>query len=164
MGHVCSTGYANALRAIGQDLEMRDIKTLDLTIMGTQYVVKCGYQTPPSPMPVTLYYSPEDVERLDQEAREKRRDTASPGDFLTLSHILRAIGGYVEKKNARLLRVSNNDSAGNDSLFRVEYETAEGDHVVDDRSGSAIYEICVHMYKQRGKLPDHYSKYARWRR
>ena len=40
---------------------------------------------------------------------------------------------------------------GADIVFRIEYETREGERVVDDRSGSAIYDLCVNMYKRRGK-------------
>ena len=68
------------------------------------------------------------------------------------SHTLRAIGGYVDQKKARLMRVSNNDCPGADVVFRIEYETRERERVVDDRSGSAIYDLCVNMYKRRGKL------------
>jgi hypothetical protein len=31
----------------------------------------------------------------------------------------------------------------------VEYVTREGDHVVDDRPGSAIFDMCVLMVQKR---------------
>jgi hypothetical protein len=50
------------------------------------------------------------------------------------------------------LRVTNNDGGSKDSLIRVEYLTRDGEHVIDDRAGSAIYDMCVQMYKQRGRM------------
>ncbi len=44
------------------------------------------------------------------------------------------------------------NSKAKDTLFVVEYITRDGDLVVDDRAGAAIYDMCVQMYKQRGKL------------
>ena len=37
-------------------------------------------------------------------------------------------------------------------MFRIEYETRERERLVEDRSGSVIYDLCVNMYKRRGKL------------
>ncbi len=162
--HMAVINYSKALRAIGQDLEIRDIKSLDLRYRDNNYIVQCGYQPPPSPIPVTLHYSSEDVDRLDREGQQKRR--ASPGgtELLTLSHLLKGIGGYLEKRKARLLRISNNDSRGSAGVFTIEYETAGGERVVEERSVSSIYDLCVNMYRQREKNPSAADKYRRWRR
>jgi hypothetical protein len=66
-----------------------------------------------------------------------------------LSQSLRAIGTYVDRKGARLLSVSNNTSTG--TVVTIEYETAQGARVIDDRTGSAIYDMCVSFYKLRGR-------------
>ena len=108
-----------------------------------------GYQDPPAATPVTLYYTARDIEELKPQGAEKRGQPSKQGDFFTLSHTLRAIGGYVDQKKARLMRLSNNDCPGADVVFRIEYETRERERVVDDRSGSAIYDLCVNMYKRR---------------
>ena len=63
--------------------------------------------------------------------------------------MLRAIGDYLDKYSSNLIRISNNDIGIEDSLFRVEYVTREGDHVVDDRPGSAIFDMCVLMVQKR---------------
>jgi hypothetical protein len=34
----------------------------------------------------------------------------------------------------------------------IEYETAQGERVVDDRTASAIYDMCVRVYKRRERL------------
>ena len=154
-----AVSYSEILRVIGQDLEARAIKAFDIRDEGERILVLCGYQVPPAATPVTLNYTPRDIEELKPQGAEKRGQPSKPADFFTLSQTLRAIGGYVDEKKARLLRLSNNDCPGADVVFRIEYETQEGERLVDDRSGSAIYDLCVNMYKRRGK-----SARSIWRR
>ena len=144
--------YSEILRVIGQDLEIRGIKAFDIRDEGERILVQCGYQVPPAATPVTLYYTPRDIEELKPQGEEKRGQPLKPEDFFTLSQTLRAIGGYVDQKKARFLRLSNNDCPGADVVFRIEYETRERERLVEDRSGSGIYDLCVNMYKRRGKL------------
>jgi hypothetical protein len=144
--------WSKALRAIGQDLEARGIKTFVIRSEADLYVVEAGYQSPPAPTPVTLYYTLDDIEQLDREGREGDKCNSSVKDFLSLSQSLRAIGTYVDRKGARLVCVSNNAlTAGTMSVVKIEYETAQGERVVDDRTGSAIYDMCVSFYKLRGR-------------
>ncbi|HET8564774.1 MAG TPA: hypothetical protein VFM35_12945, partial [Candidatus Binatia bacterium] len=89
-----------ALRAIGQDLERRDIKAFDIRCERDAYIVQAGYQVPPAPMPVTVHYSVDDLENLNQEGNEKRDRASGTMEFLSLSLILRAIGAHVERKKA----------------------------------------------------------------
>src|SRR6516164_5436543 len=88
---VCS----KALRAIGKDLEARGIKIFVIRCEADLYVVEAGYQSPPAPTPVTLHYTLDDIEQLDQEGREQSDHDSGVEDFLRLSQILRAIGSYV---------------------------------------------------------------------
>jgi hypothetical protein len=148
---VPAESYSEILRVIGQDLEIRGIKAFDIRDEGERVFVQCGYQAPPAATPVTLYYSARDIEELKPQGAENRGQPSKAEDFFTLSQTLRAIGGYVDQKKARLIRLSNNDCPGADAVFRIEYETRERERVVDDRSGSAIYDLCVNMYKRRGK-------------
>lgn len=144
--------YSEILRVIGQDLETRGIKAFDIRDDGDRILVRCGYQVPPAETPVTLSYSQREIEELRPQSEEKRGQSSKPEDFFTLSQTLRAIGGYVDQKKARFLRLSNNDCPNADVVFRIEYETQDRERVVDDRSGSAIYDLCVTMYKRRGKV------------
>lgn len=144
--------YSEILRVIGQDLEIRGLKAFDIRDEGDRICVQCGYQVPPAATPVTLYYTPRDIEELKPQGAEKRGQSSKPEDFFTISQTLRAIGGYVDQKKARFLRLSNNDCAGADVVFRIEYETRERERLVEDRSGSGIYDLCVNMYKRRRKL------------
>jgi len=151
-GNVAAAQYATALRCIGQDLERRGLKTFDIRFDGNEYVALCGYQDPPSPTPVTIQYTAEDLRELDSTASDKRGALLALNDFLNQVQIFRTIGGYLDKNEARLVRLTNNDAKGKDSLFVVEYITRDGERVIDDRAGSAIYDMCVTMYKQRGKM------------
>lgn len=143
--------WSVALRAIGQDLEARGIKTFSIRCEADLYVVEAGYQSPPAPTPVTLYYTLDDIGQLDREGRERDNCNSSVKDFLSLSQSLRAIGTYVDRKGALLLSVSNNASTGTMPVVTIEYETAQGERVIDDRTGSAIYDMCVSFYKLRGR-------------
>jgi hypothetical protein len=153
--------YSTALRCIGQDLEIRGLKTFDIRADGDEYAVLAGYQEPPAPTPVAIRYSLPDIIDLDTCGEEHRGQTPAAKEFLNFVQVLRTIGGYLDKNEARLIRVSNNEAPAKDSTLRVEYETREGQRVIDDRAGSAIYDLCVTMYKQRGRGG---ARYARRRR
>jgi hypothetical protein len=154
--------YSKILRAIGQDLEARGLKTFDIKSEGRLYVVACGYQEPPSDTPVSLHYTSEDIDELDRAGRAKRGKVSPPNDFVTLVQIFRAVGGYLDKNKCRLISISNSNLASKELVLRFEYDTADGERIIDERTGSAVYDMCVSMYKQRGKdAPD---RYASWRR
>lgn len=143
--------YATVLRCIGQDLESRALKTFDLVADGDKCIVECGYQPPPAETPVTLHYTVADIEELDRAGAEKRGDSAATMEFLSLPQIFRAIGAVLDRNEDQLIRISNNLASGQESTFRIEYETRDGERVVDDRPVSAVYDMCVSMYKKRGK-------------
>jgi hypothetical protein len=156
--------YSKSLRAIGQDLESRGLKTFVLKAEAHLYVVECGYQEPPSPTPVTLHYTLQDIEELDRSGRARRGGNPGSREFVNLVQIFRAVGGYLDKNKCRLTTLSNNGLPSGELLLRVDYENADGERIVDDRSGTAIYDLCVSMYKQRGKDLDTADRYAYWRR
>ena len=144
--------YATALRCIGQDLERRGLKCFDVRCEGKNYTAQCGYQDPPAPTPVTIYYRPADIVELDRSGEEKRNQVSPSKDFLNQAQIFRTIGGFLDKNEAKLIRLANNQPGAKDTTLVVEYINRDREHVVDDRAGSAIYDLCVAMYKQRGKL------------
>jgi hypothetical protein len=129
-----SVNYSTALRCIGQDLESRGLRTLDIISDNAGYILE-----------------------LDRTGQEQRGTSLATKEFVTLVQILRAIGGYLDKNQARLIRISNSEAPGSTPAFSVEYETKEGERIVDDRDGTAIYDMCVSMYKQRRKV-DHSAK------
>jgi hypothetical protein len=158
------SSYSKALRSIGQDLEVRGIKTFDLKPEGDLYVVACGYQDPPSETPLSLHYTLRDIEEIDRAGQVRRGKATPPKDFVNLVQIFRAVGGYLDKNKCRLIALSNNNAPSKELLLRVEYDTADGQRLVDDRTGSAIYDLCVSMYKQRGKFAHRADRFAYWRR
>ena len=152
---------SDALRNIGHDLELRGIKTFFIRCDADLFVVEAGYQSPPAATPVTLHYASIDLEHLKRKARERNDHVSGIKDFLCLSQILRAVGTYVTLKQARLLSVSNNSSTETMPIVKIEYETGQGDRVVDALTGSAIYELCVSVYKLRGSNKNiRYSRFS----
>jgi hypothetical protein len=159
-----STKYATALRCIGEDLERRGLKSFDIRSEGNEYVARCGYQDPPSPTPVTIQYTFKDIQELDRAGEGKRGEPSASTEFLNHVQIFRTIGGYLDKNEGHLVRLTNNEVNGKDFLFKVEYVTQDGERVIDDREGAAIYDMCVRMYKQRGKLTGTGRRLSRSRR
>ena len=154
---------AVALRSIAQDLERRNLKTFDIRAIRNEYIVEGGYQEPPAPTPVTVHYTAKDIDELDEAGETKRGETAAAKEFLNQVQIFRTIGGYLDKNEARLIRITNNDGHGKDANFKIEYVTREGEHIVEDRAGSTLYDMCVAMYKQRGRLTGTGGRRSRWR-
>lgn len=155
---------ARALRVIGQDLEARGLKTFDIRRYRDRYEARCGYQAPPAPTPVTIEYSLRDIEEMEERGHDKRQEGAAAMDLLSLSQMLRAFGGYLDGKNIMVLRIWNSESTGPEVVFKVEGESERGERVCDERPASAIYDMGVTMYKQRGKLTGAAQRYAQWRR
>lgn len=144
--------FATALRCIGQDLERRSLKTFDIRFDGREFVALCGYQEPPAATPVEITYRHSDIEELERAGDEKRGQVAPPRDFLNQPQLFRTIGGFLDKNEAQLVRLANNDRRAKEATFVVEYISRDGEHVVDDHAGAVIYDMCVAMYKQRGKF------------
>jgi hypothetical protein len=151
------------LRIIGQDLESRDIKAFIISREGNRFDVQGSYQKPPTETPISLEYGFREIDELDLERGQKREELHPSTDFFTIAQTLRAIGGYVDKKGGRLLRLSNNDQNVGETSYTIEYESADGSHVVEARNGSAIYDMCVTMYKLRGKAREPGALFRRGR-
>ena len=155
--------YAAALRCIGQDLERRGLKSFDIRFEDNEYVADCGYQEPPAPLPVSIKYTSADIAELDRIGESRRGGTLPAAEFINQAQIFRTVGSYLDRTEARLVRVTNNDGTSQESLMKVEYVTRDGEHVLDDRAGSAIYDMCVQMYKQRGRMAGSEKRRLRYR-
>jgi len=155
--------FAMALRCIGQDLERRGIKCFDIRFEANEYLALCGYQEPPADTPVTIRYRAVDLADIDDAGAEKQGQTAPPKEFLNLVQILRTVGGFLDKNEARLVRLTNNESAATEPSVKIEYISRDGESVLADRTGSALYDMCVAMYKQRGRLTGTEGRFSRWR-
>ena len=153
---------SEALRIIGEDLDLRGIRTFLIRCEADLFVVDGGYQSPPAATPVTLHYASNDIEQLDRKARERNDHLSSVKDLLSLSQILWAVATYVIGKGGRLLNVSNNASTERMPAVTIEYETAQRDRAVDALTGSAIYELCLSVYKLRGTSTVKSNRYTRF--
>ncbi len=147
-----AVNYSITLRCIGQDLQRRGLNSFDLRMEGDDFIAVCGGQELPASAPQTVRYTPTDIETGHRQG-EQQRGKASNKEFLHQAQMLRAIGEYLDKYGSTLIRITNNDVELEGSLYRVEYLTREGEHVIDDRPGSAIFDMCVLMYQKRGKIP-----------
>jgi len=143
---------SNLLRSLGQDLLRRQLKSFDIRMEGDRFVVLGGEQAPPIPPSTTLSYTPAEIRELDAQGPERRGAPASSEDFFNLVQILRTVGGYLDKLEARFIRFTNALSQGIEPLYRLEYETADGEGKVEEHSSATLYDICVAMYKRRGRL------------
>jgi hypothetical protein len=130
--------YAKALRAIGQNLEELGLKVFGIKSEGNDYVIS---------EPIGLRYTPADIDRLDREGQAKRSDPSGMPDFRSLSQLLRAVGDYLEHKDARLLGVSR--QAGVVPLVAIEYKTEQRQLKEEEYLSSDLYDFCLRMYKQR---------------
>ena len=156
--------YSIALRCIAQDLDRRGLKSFDIRVEGETLCVYGGYQEPPASTPVSVEYSVQDIEEIDRSGEDRRGQPFGKQEFINQTQVFRAIGAYLDRNEARLVRLTNNHEKPKESLFTIEYITKDGDRTVDDRAGAAIYDLCVQMYKQRGKLTGTDGRRSRWRR
>jgi hypothetical protein len=152
--------YSIALRCIGEDLQRQGIKAFDIMRDGDLYIVLCGHQQPPATMPATIRYTSAEIAVLDRHG-EERRGKKTNNEFLNQAQMLRAIGDHLDKYDSNLIRVTNNSVDLEEYLFRVEYITREGEHVVDDRPGSAIFDMCILMYQKRSRISRAYGRSTR---
>ena len=156
--------YSIALRCLAQDLERRGLKCFDIRVHGEIFTVDGGYQDPPSSTPVSIEYTRRELDEMDQQGETRRGQPFQGQEFINQGQVFRTIGAFLDKNEARLVRLTNNHDKKKDTLFIVEYLTRDGERVVDDRAGAAIYDMCVQMYKQRGKLTGTEGRRSRWRR
>jgi hypothetical protein len=149
---VSGNSVAEKLRIVGRDLDLRGIRTFIVRCDRDLFVVKAGYQSPPAVMPVTVHYGCSDIDRL-----------LTVRDFSNLSEILSAVGSYVSAKQGRLISVSNTASTPAIPIVIVQYASFGSDAVVEIFKGSAIYELCVSVYKARStSISNRLTRYTRF--
>lgn len=147
-----------ALRSIGEDLELRGIRTFLIRFEGDLFVVEGGYQSPPAATPVSLHYSQKDITELDRKSRERSVCLFATRSFIYLPEILLSLENYVHEKGGRLLSVSNIASTETTPVIDIEFETLQRDRVFDRFMMPAIYALCVRDHKRRGKRQDSNDK------
>jgi hypothetical protein len=167
------TSYARELRAVGQALEARHIVSLDLELTGGLYVVR-GKVTASdyaqsslsafvqdfisgvgsvftgasrrSLYEIDLSYNPQDVETLDLQGREHRRNADQNPDPYALAQKLRGVGSFLDYRPETILTGISVE----DRWVTVRYKTAEG-HIEQAKQDVAyFYNYWVKMYLRRG--------------
>ena len=99
--------FSNTLRCIGQDLSRRDFKIFDICSEGDRYLVRGGYTAPTATFPVAIHYTAADIKQLDSASPEKREKLPPPENLVNLAQALRTFGRYLDKIEARLIRLTN---------------------------------------------------------
>ena len=184
------TSYARELRAVGQALEARHVVSLDLELKGGLYVVR-GKVTASdyaqsslsafvqdfisgvgsvftgasrrSLYEIDLSYNPHDVEKLDSQGREHRRNAAQNPDPYGLAQKLRGVGSFLDyRPETTLTGISVEDR-----WVTVRYKTAEGRIEQAKQDVAYFYNYWVKMYLRRGlrqnlTLPDNPTLLVDW--
>jgi len=87
----------------------------------------------------------EDVEHIELESRQLRRDSSQTPDTYSISQLLRVVGMIVDQKLARLISLTKDDQ-----LIIVEYLLANGQKTTMEYTLPVLYDFWVRMYKKRG--------------
>ena len=162
--------YAKVLRAIGNDLENLRVEAFEATCEGANYIVRVecqrhekrqtkdllkkkaleillqifpGRYPAESPVAFQRIYTPDDIERLQDEGRSRRRNART--DPESLLQILRAIGFYIDDlEGARLLQIARRGP-----LVTIRYETASGASITEEFTPASLYGLFLQMCVQR---------------
>ena len=153
---------SKALGTIGQDLDLRGLKTFSVKCDDGLFVVDAGYQSPPAFTPVTLHYCRKDIEQLERKAEERCDYLSASRKFIYLSEMLSAIGTYVADKTGQLLTLSNIASTETTAVIDIEYETIQGDRMVEHLTAADVYALCIQSYKRRQRQATNDIRFTRF--
>jgi hypothetical protein len=141
--------YGQALRAIGQDLEGHGALVYDISVKQSEYRVQCDCDLPPPGNLLSLRYTSRILEQIDFMGKLKRTGVFCVNRPEALPGTLRSLGGYVDWKNGRLLRVANYELLGPEIAYRVEFALPDGSQVENTLSKPALDEITNSLRQQR---------------
>jgi hypothetical protein len=152
--------YHHDLRVIGQSLEAQSINVFELKCEMGRYLVNGTPEKPTSLMgrlrqwrshgrkndARTMSYGAQEIEGLENLGRTRRSKPGGLPDFYNLSNLLRTVGGYLEAKNAELLRIQK-------QLLTVTllYQNDGGHPHVEDRTIASFYEIFIGEHGKRAR-------------
>jgi hypothetical protein len=145
--------YSHILRCIGMSLEATELKAVELKCHGDIFIVQGWHRGPFSSVDFEKHYTLEEIAKLDREGRERRKHLPGLPNLLSLSHVLRLAGSYVDRMKGRLVRVSWQDQSDKIQSITVQYEPLQPDrHEQSEHQVCTIDEICLHVYKQRKRI------------
>jgi hypothetical protein len=92
---------------------------------------------------VELRYTPEQLSHMDDEGRSKRGNFGSP-DAHSASQIVRAVGAFVDQKQAGLISIRKDEEK-----IEIKYESPVKGTLTEDFTVATLYEYWVRMYLKR---------------
>jgi hypothetical protein len=160
-----TVSYEITLRAIGQALEALLVESFELVVDGDNFVVYGGPEASFSKKrpaaanrrfqlfgrsqkkiasPRQFYISgmqlwQSDVKQFDDQGKELRISVERCPDTGRLSHALRMLGAHIDKSKMTLLRIERDKG-----VFAV-----AGDRLKEVFTQANLYDLWVHLYKQR---------------
>ena len=146
--------YKQTLRAIGQALEAQRPIAFNIKSNGENYLVR-GVPEKLNPLKALFRrnhgigqasYTPQDIDRLERQGRAKRNAPRGMPDFHSLSNILRTLGAYLDRKDARLLEVYKRGRS-----MMILYQNSEGHPEIEERTISSIHYLSMQMFQGRKK-------------
>jgi hypothetical protein len=166
--------HARILRTIGHALESHRVVTCNLTVDDHTYTIK-GTALPSedrprglfrsvrklfvkasaSPRPdfitnrIELRYSLENIRAMDAKIRDRRSASPEIPDPLSMSQLLRVIGGFMDKRaDEELLGVSIDDRWVTITHVSRDHRLLKTSHDIE-----YFYDLWVKMYLQRSNRP-----------
>ena len=88
--------------------------------------------------------TPQDIDRLENEGRSRRRNPNLTPDIHSISQVLRVVGALVDHKNGKLLTVTKDDEK-----VTFEYELVSGKKVLEELGVPALYDLWVRLYRRQ---------------
>jgi hypothetical protein len=162
--------YASILRTLGHALELHRIVSCNLTVENDTYTIK-GTALPSapdrwslfrsvgkffvgggkSPRPdlitnrIQLRYSVDDIRAMDTQVRDRRSTAPEIPDPLSMSQLLRVIGGFLDKRaDAELLGINIDDR-----WVTITHVSRDGRLLKTSHDIEYFYDLWVKMYLQR---------------
>jgi hypothetical protein len=149
--------YAQALRVIGQELDALSVDSFELARWGDDYVVWpkrteradkglvskitqmiLGHDDSSREIPNRIYFTSTEILWADTQRRLKRQ-IGSPTDRRDRSFVLRVLGDYLDRKNARHFTISwSRDSTS------IRY-----DQIQEIFTTQNLYDLGIRMYLRR---------------
>lgn len=140
------------LRCVGQSLEEMQLKGVEVKTHGDDLVVQAWQRGTSMALDYEKHYTPAELHELDAAGRAKRRPSFDPPDLLSLSHVFRMAGNYVDRLGGRLMRVSWQDQSDKIQSITVQWESTHTGAEFSETLPATVDELCIHIYKQRKKI------------
>ena len=165
--------YAALLRPIGQMLEALRIESFAVSLDSEGFIIRdktrnraqltpreraflAELQSIHSPLldkedarrlaagVIEWHLTENDLERLEQMGRERRRDSEQTPDSHSVSHILRVIGTILDHRRGQMFYISKDEQ-----IITLQYTTSDGQKASEEFNLPTLYDCWVRLYKKR---------------